>query len=343
MILSEIAKLVDGILEGDPTVEINSVASLLDAGKGDLSFLSNPKYSPAVSGTNATALLLKKDWKGSSPCPLIRVDDPDYAFGLVASAFAPAPMTFKPEIHPTAVVDDDVSMGENIHIGANCVIEAGVTIGSGTVIRAGCCIGGAVVIGEDCRLNPNVTLREGTILGNRVILNSGVVLGTAGFGYSMKDGRWVKVPQLGIVELGDDVEVGANSTIDRARFGKTLIGNGVKIDNLVQIAHNVIVGDNTIMAAHVGISGSTTFGRNVMIGGQAGFAGHLKIGDNAVIGAGGGVTKDVPAGLFVSDYPAMDHRKAGQMHANIRRLPQLKEKVKNLEARLKELEEGKQT
>jgi len=343
MNLAEIAKRLDGRLEGDGAIEIKRVASLSEAGQGDLSFLSNPRYASDVATTHASAVLVNDDWDGSAPCAIIRVKDADRAFGLASPLFSPPPAEFEPGIHPSAVVAADVSLGERVHIGPHCVLANGVVVGSGSVIVAGCYLGHGVVMGADCRLYPLVCLREGSRLGERATIHSGAVIGSDGFGYAQQEGAWKKIPQVGIVEIGNDVEIGANTTIDRARFGKTIIGNGVKIDNLVQIAHNVRIGDNTVIAACVGISGSATIGRNVRIGGQAGFAGHITVGDNAVVGAGGGVTKDVPPGAFVSDYPAMDHRKAGKMHANIRRLPHLREKVQALELRLNALEKENQS
>jgi len=203
---------------------------------------------------------------------------------------------------------------------------------------AGCYVGHDVVMGSDCKLQPQVSIRERAKIGNRVIIHNGTVVGSDGFGYTPdKAGVWHKVMQLGIVEIGDDVEIGANVAIDRARFGKTKIGNGVKIDNLVQIAHNVVIEDHAVMASQVGISGSTRICGHVQLGGQAGLAGHLKVGEWSVVGAQAGVTKDVPSKHFVSGYPAMDHRKATKMHAHMMRLPALKARVKQLEEEIEKL------
>jgi UDP-3-O-[3-hydroxymyristoyl] glucosamine N-acyltransferase len=212
-------------------------------------------------------------------------------------------------------------------------------VGDRTVIGAGCYVGHGARIGADCRFYANVSIREGTITGDRVTVHNGAVIGSDGFGYVQEAGEWKKIPQIGIVEIGNDVEIGANVAIDRARFGKTVVGNGVKIDNLVQVAHNVIIGDNTAMAAQVGISGSSTIGKNVMLGGQAGLAGHIKVGDNSVVGAQAGVTKDVPPAVFVSGYPAMPHIKSQKAHAHVMRLPALRKRVKELEQRIVELED----
>jgi UDP-3-O-[3-hydroxymyristoyl] glucosamine N-acyltransferase len=240
------------------------------------------------------------------------------------------------------VVADDAVLGEGVSIGPQCVIESGVRIGDRTVIGPGCCLGQATSVGSDCRFHALVSTREGTRIGDRVIIHNGAVIGSDGFGYVREDSGWKKIPQLGIVVIGDDVEIGANVTIDRARFGQTVIENGVKIDNLVQIAHNVVVGENTAMAAQVGIAGSAIIGKNTQFGGQSGAAGHLEVGDGAIVAGRGGVTKDVPAGAIVSDFPAIPHGQARKMHAHIKRLPDLKKKVDAMERRLAELEGEKE-
>ena len=221
------------------------------------------------------------------------------------------------------------------------MLEAGVSVGDRTRILAGCYLGHDSVVGNDCLLYPHVNVRERTRIGDRAIIHCGAVLGSDGYGFvpEQQDGKLTirKIPQTGIVEIGNDVEIGANVTIDRARFGKTRIGNSVKIDNLVHIAHNVTVGDCTGIIAQVGISGSSTIGSRVILYGQAGVAGHLEIGDGAVVGAQAGVTKDVPPGTYVSGYPAMPHDKAAKAHAGLMRLPQLKERVAEIEKTLSAL------
>jgi UDP-3-O-[3-hydroxymyristoyl] glucosamine N-acyltransferase len=342
MTAAEIAGKIGGVLEGDGSAEIKGLAGLNDAAAGDITFLFNPRYASAVAGTRASAVIVNEDWKGECQCAVIRVKNADRAFSSLASLFAPKQLRFEPGVHPTAVVAAGVKLGEQVSIGPHCVLEAGVRIGDRTVLVAGCYLGHGTQVGKDCKFYPGVSTREGVIIGDRVIIHNGAVIGSDGFGYVNDGGKWTKIPQIGIVVIGDDVEIGANATIDRARFGKTIIGNGVKIDNLVQIAHNVKVGDNTAMASQVGISGSTTIGKNVQLGGQAGLAGHITVGDNAVVGAQGGVTKDVPAATFVSGYPAMPHDKAKKMHASIMLLPALKERVKQLEKRWAELEKKQQ-
>ncbi|MFC1497695.1 UDP-3-O-(3-hydroxymyristoyl)glucosamine N-acyltransferase [Verrucomicrobiota bacterium] len=344
MTIAEIVEKIGGILEGDGTVAVTGLAGINDAGSGDVTFLSNPRYASAAAQTEAAAIIVNEDFKGECSCAVIRVKNADKAFAGLAALFAPEPVKYKPGIHQTAVISkENVELGKDVSIGPHCVIEENVTIGDRTVLCAGCYIGRNTVVGSECRFYPHVSVRDHAKTGDRVIIHNGAVIGSDGFGYVQEKGEWKKIPQIGIVEIGNDVEIGANVTIDRARFGKTVIGNGVKIDNLVQIAHNVQIGDNTAMAAQVGISGSSIVGHNVQLGGQAGVAGHLTIGDNSVVGAQAGVTKDVQAKTFVSGYPAMPHGKARKMHAHVMRLPELKKRIKELEQRITELEnkEGK--
>ncbi|HAS83054.1 MAG TPA: UDP-3-O-(3-hydroxymyristoyl)glucosamine N-acyltransferase [Verrucomicrobia bacterium] len=332
MQLAKIVEKLGGTLVGDGSLDIKGLGSLADAQVGDLSFLANPRYTSAVASTLASAVLLAKDWKGECPCAAVYVENPDRAFAEAALLLSPPPVGFAPGVHPTAVIAPDAKLGEGVTIGPHVVIQPGAVVGDRSVLVANCYVGHEAVIGSDCRLYAHVSIRERCVLGNRVIIHDGSVVGSDGFGYTPdKHGVWHKVLQLGIVEVGDDVEIGANAAIDRARFGKTRVGNGVKIDNLVQIAHNVQIGDHAVMASQVGISGSTWIGRHVQLGGQAGLAGHLHVGDGAVVGAQAGVTKDVEAGSFVSGYPAMDHRKATKAHAHLMRLPELKERIKKLE------------
>lgn len=334
----QIAQKMGGKLEGLGDVAISGMAGLEDAKIGDISFLANPRYSSFVATTKASVVVVNEDWKGSAPCTLIKVKNADAAFAMIAEMLSPPPVVILPGIHPTAIVAPDAKMGKNLSIGPYCVIENGVQVGDGTILFAGCYLGQGTIVGRECKFYPRVSTREYTKIGDRVVIHNGAVIGSDGFGYS-KDGKtWKKIPQIGVVEIGDDVEIGANVTIDRARFGKTVIGKGVKIDNLVQIAHNVRVGENTAMAAQVGISGSTVIGSNVQIGGQAGFAGHLKVGDNSVVGAQGGVTKDVQPATFVSGYPAREHAEETKMYAHLARLPEFKQRLKDLEKKMVELE-----
>ena len=338
MTATDVAGWVSGRVEGDGAVSITGVAALKDAGPGDVSFLANPRYAAAVADTRASAVVVGADWTGETAATLIRVADPDAAFAEIVDRLAPPPVTPAPGVHATAVLADDVVLGGDVSIGPYAVLEPGVQIGARTVIGAGCYVGHGSRIGCDGRLYPHVSMREETTIGDRIIIHNGAVIGSDGFGYVREKTGWKKIRQVGVVIIGDDVEIGANVTIDRARFGKTVIGNGVKIDNLVQIAHNVEIGDGTAIAAQVGISGSTAVGREVMLGGQMGISGHVRVGDGVICAARSGVTKDVPPGTFVSGFPAMPHDKAKRIHAHLMRLPELKQTVKDLERRISELE-----
>ena len=335
---AEIARKVGGQLVGKGAARVSGVAGILQAVDGELTFLTGVEYAYALAGTRASAVLVPADWSGQAPCDVIKVADPGSAVQVLAQELSPPAPSFAPGVHATAVVDPTVEMGEGVSIGPRCVIEPGVVVGARTVIGAGCYLGHKTIIGPDCHLYPHVCIREYVRIGARVILHAGAVIGSDGFGYEPKGERWVKTAQVGTVAIGDDVEIGANTTIDRARLGKTVIGNGVKIDNLVQVAHNVVIGENTAIAALAGIAGSTVIGRHVQIGGQAGVGGHLAVGDNAIVGAQAGVTKSVPVSTFVSGYPAMPHDKALRLHAHVARLPALKARLAELEERLANLE-----
>ncbi len=338
MKLSEIAERIGGALEGDGEIKIMAVAGLGEASAGDISFLSNPKYAAHVATTKASAVIVPNDWDRPATCALVRVENSDQAFAQTAEFFYEAPPKPALGVHPTAVVDDSVQLGEGVSIGANCSIEAGVVIGENTVVSPHCHVGYKTVVGADCFLYPLVSIREFTEIGDRVIIHNGAVVGSDGFGYAvMDDGSRTKIPQIGKVVIEDDVEIGANVTIDRARFGKTRIGKGTKVDNLVQIAHNVVIGEHSVLCGQAGVSGSSTIGSRVILAGQAGLAGHLEVGDGAIVGAQAGVMKDVPPKEFVMGSPAMPHLLAKKMIANMVTLPKLKEKVKQLEARLAQL------
>ena len=338
MKLSEIAERLGGVLEGDGDIEITAVAGLKEAGSGDLSFLANPKYAAQVAESGASAVIVPNDWDRAVKCALIRAENSDHAFAEAAELFYEPVPAASPGIHSSAVVDESARIGDGVSIGANCTVEAGVVIGANTVIQSNCVIGYKTVIGENCLLYPLVSTREFTEIGNRVIIHNGSVIGSDGFGYAVqKDGSRTKIPQIGKVVIEDDVEIGANVAIDRARFGKTRIGKGTKIDNLVQIAHNVVIGEHSVMCGQAGVSGSTTIGSRVILAGQAGLAGHLEVGDGAIVGAQAGVMKDVDPKDFVIGSPAMPHLQFKKMVANTILLPKLKEKIKLLEDELGKL------
>lgn len=335
---SEIAASLQGDLSGDPDVHITSVAGLREAGPGDLSFLNNPKYNGLLRQTRAGAVLVRRDWEGDSPATLIRVDNPDAAFAKITERFRPPPVSHPPGVDPTARIAESATLGREIHVGPNVVIEAGARVGDRSVLLAGVVVGEGATVGADALLHAGAVLREHVVLGDRVIIHNNTVIGSDGFGYSVDEqGVRTKVPQVGTVRLGDDVEIGANCCVDRARFGETRIGNGVKIDNLVQIAHNVVVGDHAVIVSQVGISGSTVVGEKAILAGQVGVAGHLTIGARAVVGAQGGVTKDVQPGTYVWGTPAQPFDKYSKSLAHVARLPKLQRRIAELEAKVEEL------
>lgn len=334
--VKEIAEFLGGTFSGDGDALIGNIKGLDDAGPGDLTFLSNPKYRKKIATTNASAILVSPEEKSDKT--LIYVKDPYIALAKLLSLF------YKPEEHP-AGISDKAFVAEGAAVAADAVLCPGVYVGPGAVIGKkvvlypGVKIGPQAVIGDDSILYYNVAVYGRCVIGKRVILHAGVVVGSDGFGFADPGRNNFKVPQVGIVQIDDDVEIGANTTIDRAALGKTWIQKGVKIDNLVQIAHNVIIGRNSIIVAQVGISGSTTLGSSVIIGGQAGLVGHINIGDAVMIGAQSGISEDVEANQIVSGSPHMPHRQWLRTQAIVGRLPDLYKKISLLEKQVRELEE----
>ena len=333
--LEQIAKLSGGKLEGDPETKITGAASLAEATVHEVSFFNNPRYLAQLRKTRAAAVIVPRDFSEQIEAAVIRTPDPAKAFGQVVTKFAPPPIKFAPGIHPSAVIHPRAKLGDHISIQPLVVIEAGARIGSRTVIGAGSYIGHDVVIGDGCMIYPRVTIRERCRLGARVILHSGAVIGADGFGFEMTAEGQQKVPQIGIVQIDDDVEIGANTTIDRARFGRTWIQAGAKIDNLVQVAHNVVIGKDTVIAAQTGIAGSVRIGKRVMIGGQAGIIGHIEIADGTMIGAQTGVSKNLNGGVWWAT-PSVPLKEAKVQLAWVRRLGEFFERVRKIEAKLKD-------
>jgi UDP-3-O-[3-hydroxymyristoyl] glucosamine N-acyltransferase len=332
--LEEIAKLSGGKLEGDPNTKITGAASLTEATVHEISFFNNPRYLPQLRKTRAAAVIVSTDFSEQIGAAVIRVQNPAKAFEQIIFKFAPLPIKFAPGIHPSAVVHPRANLSDDISIQPLVVIEPGARIGAGTVIGAGSYIGHDVAIGEGCMIYPRVVVRERCRLGARVILHSGVVIGADGFGFEMTAKGQEKVPQIGIVQIDDDVEIGANTTIDRARFGRTWIQSGAKIDNLVQVAHNVVIGKDTVIAAQTGIAGSVRIGKRVMIGGQAGIIGHIEIADGTMIGAQTGVSKNLNGGVWWAT-PSVPLKEAKLQLAWVRRLGEFFQRVKKLEDKVK--------
>jgi len=333
MRLQELAVLIgaEHLPSCDGELEIEGVASLLEARSGDVTFYGNPRYLSQLRASRATAVIVPRGFEEKIGPVLIKVDNPSAAFALAVATFAPAEFQVAPGIHPSAVVASTAVLGNDVSIGPLAVVDDDVAIGAGTKIGGGCYLGREASLGEGCTIHPNVTIRERCTLGNRVIVQPGAVIGSCGFGYELQNGKHVKIPQTGIVEIGNDVEIGANTTIDRARFGRTVIGEGSKIDNLVQIAHNVQIGSHSIICAQVGIAGSTRIGSYVTLAGQVGLAGHIEIGDKAIIGAQSGLSKNVPAGDMVIGAPAKPMKEWKQNNFYISQLGKLYERVKELE------------
>ena len=336
MRLAVLAERTGCRLDGDGGIEVAGVRALDEAGPTDLTFVTDAKRVAQLPASRAGAVILPE----SAPAvgrPSLRTSNPYLALARALAAFHPAGRVV-PGAHATAVVAADAQVDAEASVGPLCVISSGAEIGSGTRLDAQVFVGANVRIGRDCRIFPQVTLREGTRLGDRVTVHAGAVIGADGFGYARDGARYVKIPQVGGVVLDDDVEIGANVAIDRATLGVTRIGRGTKIDNLVQIAHNVRVGEDTVIVAQVGISGSSQIGSRVTIAGQVGVVDHVRIGDNAMIGAQSGVRKDVPDGGMVWGSPAAPHLEYKRQLAAMARLPRLGKTLRALEERLRALE-----
>ncbi len=325
---------------GDGECIISGVAGLREATAQDISFLSLNKYIGYLKNSHAAAIIVPKDFSLKCSSILIRSENPEADFTRVARLFAPPEIIYEPGIHPTAIIAKNAKIEEDVHIGPYTVIEPDVHIGAGTCLMAHTYIGHGCYIGRGCRFYPQVSLREYTEIGERVIIHNGTVLGSDGFGYHVdKVGIRTKIPQIGRVVIGNDVEIGANVTIDRARFGVTRIGNGVKIDNLVMIAHNVTIEDHAVLVSQTGVSGSVIIRKKAILAGQSGIVGHLEVGEGVIVAAKAGVTKDIPANSYVIGFPAIPFNKASRIKAHSARLPSYKRKIDELEERLQRLEQ----
>lgn len=334
--VAEIAEIVGGDVFGDAGKRILRAAAFDSAGAEDVTFAANPQFEKKLARCAAGAIIVSRKVT-SAPGNLIRVDNPQLAFARILERFYPAARP-APGIHASAVVGNNFRSGNEVSIAACAVIGDDVTFGARVTIHSCVVIGDGVVIGDDTVIFPNVTIYDRCRIGNRVIVHAGTVIGSDGFGFASDGQRYHKVPQVGIVQIDDDVELGALNAIDRAALGKTWIQRGVKTDNQVHVAHNVVVGENTVLVAQVGVAGSVTIGRHAIILGKAGISGHLTIGDNAVIGNMAGVGQDVAAGEVLSGVPAMPHRTWLRVHRDFPSLPEMKKKIDALEKRLAALE-----
>ncbi|MBK6766861.1 MAG: UDP-3-O-(3-hydroxymyristoyl)glucosamine N-acyltransferase [bacterium] len=338
---AQLAELVGGQLIGDARREIVAVAPLEGAEANCVSFLANVKYVSLLTSSGAGVVFVGKGVARSNG-DVIEVNDPYAAFVTALEYFHPERRP-APGVHPHAAVAADVELGDGVTVGPGCVIESGARIGNRTVLEALVFVGARAVVGDDCYIHPNTTLRHRVELGHRVIVHAGTVIGSDGFGFAFDSGHYRKIPQVGTVVIENDVEIGANTTIDRATMGETRIGEGTKIDNLVQIAHNVRIGKHCVIVAQAGISGSTILGNYCRVGGQAGFVGHIKIGDGASFGAQSGVSQDVKAGDVLSGSPARPHSLWKRIEVSLPRLPDLLRRVKRIEERLAMTSEAKES
>lgn len=334
--LNELAGLIGGKVVGDGSVLINRMAPIDSAGPGDITFVANPKYLAKLKETTASAVIIKP----GIDCPgvnLLVCDNPYLAFAKVLTALhaqRPAPQG----VMDGAWVAPEAELGEDITIHPGCVVGKNVRIGRGSILYPGVVLYDGVQVGEDCLVHAGVLVREGCRIGNRVVVQPGAVIGSDGFGFAPDGKSYYKIPQVGIVVLEDDVEIGANVCIDRAAMGVTLIKRGTKIDNLVQIAHNVTVGEDTILVAQVGIAGSSKIGNHCTLGGQVGVSGHIKIGDDTMVAAQSGIISDLPSGQVFSGTPTMPHRDWLKASAAVKNLPSMRKTVISLEKRIEELE-----
>jgi len=335
--LQEITGLVGGALAGDSTVRITGVNGIKQAGPHELTFLAHSHYRSYLETTKAGAILVTPDIAVPGK-NLIHVADPYVALTAVLQLVEEETLRHPVGRHPSAVVAPGVRLGADVALDAHTVVCEGSEVGDRVVLYAGVYVGRNCVIGPDTVIYPNVVLREGTRVGARCIIHSGTVLGSDGFGFVFTEGRQMKIPQVGTVVLDDDVEVGANSAVDRAAVGTTTIGQGTKIDNLVQIGHNVRIGKHCVISGQTGIAGSATLGNYVALGARAGIAGHIEVGDGVMVGALAGVTKSHPAKKIVSGFPAKDHEEEKRIQAALRSLPALLRRVRDLEKRVEELE-----
>ncbi|MDR1780720.1 MAG: UDP-3-O-(3-hydroxymyristoyl)glucosamine N-acyltransferase [Tannerella sp.] len=340
----ELATFLNGTVEGDPNVKVSSFAKIEEGEKGSLTFLANPKYEHYIYTTNASIVLVNSDFTPSSKiaATLLKVPDAYVALASLMEMVDQAQRERKTGIHPSAVIAESAKVGANVFIGAMAYIGENVVVGDGCTVHPLAVIGESVIVGNDSIIYPHVTIYPKCVVGQRCIIHAGAVIGADGFGFAPDGEGYKKIPQMGNVVLEDDVEVGANTAIDRAVMGSTLIHRGAKLDNLIQVAHNVEIGENTVMAAQVGIAGSSKIGNHCMFAGQVGIAGHLRIGDKVMLGAQSGVMRDVPEGETVMGYPAFRSKDFFRSYAVFGKLPDMYRELASLRREVDELKNKKQ-
>lgn len=334
--VAEIARRVAGRVDGDGDTVLTGLDEIRQARPGTLTFAGGP-YLRYVQSTQASAVLVPEDCPAAKPV-LIRVPNPDAAFAKVAAAFCAPPAQPQPGIHPVACIDPAAQTGPNLSAGPGAYVGPGAVLGARVVLHANAVVEADAQVGDDTIIYANATVGAGVKIGARCILHPGSVVGSDGFGFTFEDGRHKKVPQAGTVDVGDDVEIGANSCIDRARFGTTAVGEGTKIDNLVQVGHNVRIGKHCILCGGSGVAGSAILGDYVTLAAGAGVSGHLEVGDRVTVAALGGVTKSIPPGLTVSGFPAIEHSQEQRLKAGLRMLPKSLKTLRALEQRIEQLE-----
>lgn len=337
---AQIALLINGKTEGDPNVSVASFGKIEEAKEGELSFLANPKYEEFIYSTKASVIIINEDFVLKQPvnATLIRVKDAYSAFATLLTKYQEIAQQQLTGIQEPSYISKTATYGQNVFIGAFAYLGEKVKVGNNTKIFPNAYLGNNVSVGDNCVIHPGVKIYHDCKIGNNVIIHGGTIIGSDGFGFAPQaDGSFIKVPQIGNVVIEDNVEIGSNTTIDRATIGSTLIKAGAKLDNLIQIAHNVEIGNSTVIAAQTGISGSTKIGNRVMIGGQAGVVGHIQIGDGAKVNAQSGVSKSIEPGKAVTGSPAYDYTSALRSQAAARKLPELEKRVKELEALVKQL------
>ncbi len=336
--LSKIAEIVGGEVKGDVDKRIRDVGSFDEAHGDAITFAGNPKLLKRIDATAAGAVMVPRDFQASMQ-NLVLVENPQVAFAKIVKIFHP-PLKLQPGISSKAHIGEEFTYGQDVSIAPFAAIGNNVTVGQRVTISSNVFIGDNVVIGDDVKIHPNVAILEHSIIGNRVIMHAGTVVGSDGFGFAPDGDTYYKIPHIGYVQIDDDVEIGALNAIDRGTFGKTWIQKGVKTDNLVHVAHNVTVGEHSLLVAQVGISGSVTIGKHAVLAGQAGVAGHLNIGDNAIIGPQAGVAKSVASGEVVSGSVAMPHRIWLKLQQILPTLPELKKRLAEVEKRLIKIEKN---